>query len=150
VQAIKAGIMEIADIFVVNKADREGADRVVQAVTANLSLQTFGRDDWRPPILKTDASAGTGIAGLWTEIGRFRALSAGRRTVRQRQRHELRLRELLSQRFLRHVEATLPAGELDRLIDAVTARTLDPYTAAESVMREVLPLPPSPLPSSRS
>src|SRR5687767_6365421 len=51
VQAIKAGIMEIADIFVVNKADREGADRVVQAIAANLSLQTFPQGEWKPPIL---------------------------------------------------------------------------------------------------
>src|SRR5687767_8128016 len=56
VQALKAGIMEIADIFVVNKADREGADRLVQSVTANLSLQTFETGEWRPPVLKTVAT----------------------------------------------------------------------------------------------
>src|SRR5205085_10052892 len=60
VQAIKAGLMEIADIYVVNKADREGADRLVQSVAANLSLQTFAPGDWRPPILKTEATTGTG------------------------------------------------------------------------------------------
>src|SRR5205085_11507469 len=56
VQAIKAGIMEIADIFVVNKADREGADRVVSAIESNLSLQTFAPGQWRPPIVKTVAT----------------------------------------------------------------------------------------------
>src|SRR6185436_13110179 len=64
VQALKAGIMEIADIFVVNKADREGADRLAQSVSAMLSLQTFQPGDWRPPIQKTEATTGTGVAGL--------------------------------------------------------------------------------------
>ena len=61
VQALKAGIMEIADIFVVNKADREGADRTVASIETNLSLQTFGPDEWRPPILKTEATTGRGV-----------------------------------------------------------------------------------------
>src|SRR5471030_1952299 len=64
VQALKAGIMEIADIFVVNKADRDGADRLVQSVSAMLALQAFKPGDWRPPILKTVATAGTGVAEL--------------------------------------------------------------------------------------
>src|SRR5687768_12664160 len=79
VQAIKAGIMEIADIFVVNKADREGADRAAQAVAANLALQTYAPGEWRPPIIKTEATAGTGIDRLWAEIRRYREHSADRR-----------------------------------------------------------------------
>ena len=65
-QAIKAGVMEIGDIFVVNKADREGADRVVQAVASNLSLKTYGASEWKPPILKTEATTGAGVDALWT------------------------------------------------------------------------------------
>jgi LAO/AO transport system kinase len=72
VQALKAGIMEIADIFVVNKADREGADQVVQSVTANLSLQTFAEGEWRPPVVKTEAVNGIGVDRLWQDIERFR------------------------------------------------------------------------------
>ncbi len=60
-QAIKAGVMEIGDIFVVNKADREGADRVVQAVASNLSLKTYDASEWKPPILKTEATTGAGV-----------------------------------------------------------------------------------------
>src|SRR5205807_3422007 len=60
VQALKAGIMEIADIFVVNKADREGADRLVSTVEANLALHAYGAHEWRPPILKTVATSGRG------------------------------------------------------------------------------------------
>ena len=73
VQALKAGIMEIADIFVVNKADREGADRLVSAVEANLSLQTFESGAWRPPILKTVATSGAGVPELAAAIEQFRA-----------------------------------------------------------------------------
>ena len=104
--------MEIADIFVVNKADRDGADRVVQSIAANLSLQTFEPGEWKPPILETEATAGAGVSALWTEIGRYRDHSADRRTARQRSRQEARLRDLLAHRFVQHVESTLPPGEL--------------------------------------
>ena len=75
VQALKAGIMEIADIFVVNKADREGSDRLVAAVEASLSLHAAGPDEWRPPIVQTVATSGQGTDELVAEIARFRAAS---------------------------------------------------------------------------
>jgi LAO/AO transport system kinase len=138
VQALKAGIMEIADLFVVNKADREGADRVVQAVAANLSLQTFAPGEWKPPILKTEATTGAGIDALWQEIGRFRQHSADRRAARQRVRQEARLRELLAQRLLAHVAQQLPAGEFDRVVDDVASRRKDPYAAVGELMERAL------------
>src|SRR5206468_10304582 len=64
IQALKAGIMEIADIFVVNKADREGADALVSAIEANLALHAYGVEEWRPPILETVATSGKGVAEL--------------------------------------------------------------------------------------
>jgi LAO/AO transport system kinase len=139
VQAIKAGIMEIADIFVVNKADREGADRVAQSVAANLSLQTFQPGDWKPPILKTEATSGTGIDALWAEIGRYREHSADKRTARQRARQEARLRDLLAHKFLQHVEGALPAGEFQRLVDGIARREIDPYTVAATLMARMVP-----------
>jgi LAO/AO transport system kinase len=144
VQALKAGIMEIADIFVVNKADRQGADDVVQSVAANLSLQTFGEGERQPPILKTEAASGQGIDALWEEIGRFRERSAVRRHDRRRRHLETRLRELLARQFVRRAEQVLPAGELSRLVDALAARTLDPYSAADDIVHRTLnPAPPS-------
>ena len=139
VQAIKAGIMEIADIFVVNKADREGADRVVQSVAANLALQTFQTGDWKPPILKTEATSGSGVAELWAEIGRYRDHSADRRPVRHRARQDVRLRDLLAHRFVQYVEATLPPGEFGRMVDGITRREIDPYSAASDLMARVIP-----------
>ena len=137
VQALKAGIMEIADIFVVNKADRDGADRLVQSVSAMLSLQTFQPGDWRPPILKTEATSGAGVPELIDAIQKFRAHSEATRGIRQRTRQEYRLRDLLSHRFMQLVEETLPAGELQRVIDGIAAREVDPYSAAADIMRRV-------------
>jgi LAO/AO transport system kinase len=137
VQAIKAGIMEIADIFVVNKADREGADRTAQAIAANLSLHTFAPGDWKPPIVKTEATRARGIDELWRQIGRFREHSADRRIDRQRERQRVRLRQLLSRRLVQRVEASLPAGEIDRLAERVAARELDPYSAVEQIISGV-------------
>src|SRR6185437_3948443 len=88
VQALKAGIMEIADIFVVNKADREGADRMAASIEANLSLQTFAAGEWRPPIVKTEATTGKGVAELLAGIDRFRAHTAATQSTRRRARAE--------------------------------------------------------------
>jgi LAO/AO transport system kinase len=134
IQALKAGIMEIADIFVVNKADREGADRLVQSIAANLALQTFGAGEWRPPILKTEATASLGIAELWSAVGAFREHGQNERQARQRARHEYRLRELLSHQFLRRVDEALPAGEFARILGRIASRELDPYSAVAEIM----------------
>ena len=138
VQALKAGIMEIADIFVVNKADREGADHVVQSVTASLSLQTFAEGEWRPPVVKTDAVNGVGVDRLWQEIERFRQHESQHQQQRRKASHESRLRGLLAQRLLEHVEKRLPSGEFDRLVEAIAARRTDPYSAAAQLMSHAL------------
>jgi len=138
VQAMKAGIMEIADIFVVNKADRDGADHVVQTITASLSLKTSGADEWRPPVLKTEAPTGAGIDALWEEISRYRQRAADARAGRRRTREATRLRRLLSQQLFLRAERALAPGEFDRLVDAVTARELDPYTAVDRLVRGVV------------
>ena len=107
VQALKAGIMEIADIFVVNKADREGADRTASGVEAMLSLGRSPPDEWRPPILKTEATTGAGVPELVEAIDRFRRHAPERLGQRRRARSEFRLRELLAARFMARVDATL-------------------------------------------
>jgi len=137
VQALKAGIMEIADIFVINKADRDGADRLVQSVAAMLALHTFAPDDWQPPVLKTEATTGAGVLELIAAIGRFQAHSGGMRATRQRARQQYRLRELLSHRFLQLAEQELAPGEFQRLVDEVAARKIDPYSAAGEIIGRV-------------
>jgi LAO/AO transport system kinase len=150
IQALKAGIMEIADIFVVNKADRDGADSLVQAITANLALQTFGPRQWKPPVLKTIATTGEGVPGLWSAIGQFRAHCA---TVgsRRRERYEHRLRERLGRQFFDHLEKVLPPGELDRTVGRIAAGEIDLYSAAAELMSRALPnsTPASSMPDPR-
>jgi LAO/AO transport system kinase len=139
VQALKAGIMEIADIFVVNKADREGADRTVASIEANLSLQTFAPEAWRPPILKTEATTGAGVPELVATIDRFRTHTAASQGSRRRARAEFRMRELLAQRFVQHVEQrVLVKGEFEGLLDRIAARELDPYTAVDEIVDRAL------------
>ena len=139
VQALKAGIMEIADIFVVNKADREGAERLVSAVEANLALHHYDGGEWRPPIVKTVATTGQGIPELVESIARFRAHSFGVQASRRKTRSEYRLRELVSQRFMDHLEQrVLAAGELGAIVERIAAREVDPYSAANDLLSRAL------------
>ena len=136
VQALKAGIMEIADIFVVNKADREGADRTAASIETLLSLQTYAEGDWRPPILKTEALSGKGIPELIEAVERFRTHTQDRMENRRRARAEFRIRELLARKFVDSVERdVLAPGELDRILDRIAARETDPYTAVDDIFR---------------
>ena len=139
VQALKAGIMEIADIFVVNKADRDGADRTVTAVESNLALQSYGQGEWRPPIVKTEATTGRGVPELWDAIKAFRAHSESSRVRRLKTRSEFRMRELLTHGFLDHLDKhVLAPGELQQLIEQIAARETDPYTAAADILKKAL------------
>jgi LAO/AO transport system kinase len=135
VQALKAGIMEIGDIFVVNKADREGADRMVASIEALLSLDSFGDGRWRPPIVKTEATAGKGVTELMEAIDHFRAHMTPVQGERRRARAEWRVRELLADRFVQHVEdRVLAPGEFNRLLDRIAAREIDPYTVVDEIL----------------
>jgi len=139
VQALKAGIMEIADIFVVNKSDREGVDRTVMSIESLLSLQAFAAGEWRPPIIKAEATTGKGVPELLEAIGRFRRHTASSLGSRRRARAEWRLRELLAQRFLQFVERdVLEPGEFDRTLERIGARELDPYTAADGILQRAI------------
>ena len=139
VQALKAGIMEIADIFVINKADREGADRTVASIEALLSLQSVGPQEWRPPIIKTEATTGRGLPELLDAIERFRKHTTPATGERRRTRAEWRVRELIAQRFVQHVEAkVLAPGEFDAMLDRIARREVDPYTAADEILARAL------------
>jgi len=137
VQALKAGIMEIADIFVVNKADRDGADRVVQEILQMLELGEHGA--WIPPVLKTVARTGQGVPELREALEKHRVFLAGeegaaRRRVRTRGRIEAIVRErLLSE--LRSLSGS--ERSLDAHAERVEAREEDPVAAAESLLAAV-------------
>jgi LAO/AO transport system kinase len=135
VQALKAGIMEIADIFVVNKSDREGADRTAAEIESVLSLQTYAEDDWKPPIVRTEATAGAGIDRLVNAVDRFRRHSDRLLTLRRRDRLAAQLRAILADRLMKRVESRIAGLEMERVIDRIATRETDPYTAAEEILK---------------
>ena len=147
VQALKAGIMEIADIFVVNKADREGADRTAASIEMMLSLDDAMSEGWRPPVMRTEATASRGISELIDMIERFREQSVDTLGARRRARAEWRLREILGRRFMIHLETNVfTPGEFGQWLDRISAREVDPYGAADQVMARALGAKKSPSP----
>jgi LAO/AO transport system kinase len=137
IQAIKAGIMEIGDIFVINKADRDGVFATEKELELLLSLAS--RDDnWDPPIVKTVAIENAGVDVLADAIERFRqtqrdtALSSDRRRAIARWRIVELLRENLLARVL---DSDASVAMLNRLADEVATRRRDPYSAVEELLR---------------
>ena len=139
IQAIKAGIMEIGDIFVVNKADRPGADKTVTEVTMMMSL-VEEHGDWIPPIVKTVASRSEGIQELDDAIAKhFEYLSAsGELDRRNRDRVRIRIETQLKERFMdRLIGGTVPREEYEDLLEDVLRKRNNPHDAAESVLGRV-------------
>ncbi len=135
VQALKAGVMEIADLFVVNKADHDGADRAAAEIETMLGLHTYEPQAWRPPVLLTRATDGTGVTEVMAQIEAFRARGDAAGGRRRRDRLADRVRHLVSERLLRHVEQqALEPGAFAGILDRVVATELDPYTAAEQIV----------------
>ncbi|MGI8898544.1 MAG: methylmalonyl Co-A mutase-associated GTPase MeaB [Pyrinomonadaceae bacterium] len=136
IQAIKAGIMEIGDIFVINKADREGVYSTEKEVEALLSLS--GREDgWQPPIIKTIATENKGIVDLATAIESYRDFhfEADLGSDRRRAIARWRILELLQERLLARTLASGSASDtLDRLAEEVATRRRDPYSAVEELI----------------
>ena len=139
VQAIKAGILEIADVFVVNKADHSGAEGTVAQLEAMLSLDEPSQEHWRPPIVKTQATTGDGVNDFVGALDRFREYAGDDLRYQRRYRLEVsELRRLLGEAFWRHVEQLVSPSELDKVTAQLARRELDPYTAVDTIMDRVL------------
>src|SRR5712691_7805357 len=139
IQAIKAGIMEIGDIFVVNKADRPGADKTVTEVTMMMSL-VEEHGDWIPPIVKTVASRGEGVSELDAAIEKhFDYLrSSSELDRRNRERVRIRIETQLKEKFMdRLIGGTIAHADYDQLLDDVLRKRNNPHDAAEGVLRRV-------------
>ena len=136
IQAIKAGVLEIADIFVVNKADREGAKKTVTELQAMLALGPE-RSEGTPPIFETVAPQGQGIAELAQGIlARHSHLDReGFRQTRQRERSRALFLELFQERVTRRLlEQAIANGSLEKTIERIADRDLDPYSAVEELL----------------
>jgi LAO/AO transport system kinase len=139
IQAIKAGILEIGDVFIVNKADREGADRLAAELSMMLDLSpALG---WRPPIIRTVAPSGEGVEGALAALqshGEYLA-SGGEALERRRRRARARLEALLDERFRRYVREHAPEAEgLDEAALSVASGRDDPHSAAERLFSAVI------------
>jgi LAO/AO transport system kinase len=137
IQNMKAGLMEIGDIFVLNKADREGADRLEEQLNAMLSL-VMARDGWHPPVVRTVATEGKGIEQLAEMVEKFRKHfeSSGQRRQKHIHHWQNRLIEMLESRLLEKV-LDGKAGEerLHALAEEVAARKKDPFTAVSEILK---------------
>jgi LAO/AO transport system kinase len=135
IQAIKAGILEIADVFVINKADREGADRAHRDLATMLSLADAL--EWMPPIVRTVASKSEGIGALLAEIERHREWMAGDDRLAGRRRAQLRLRVegILKDRVL---AAARDEAGLEAELERAFAARVDPYRVADALFRGVV------------
>ncbi|MCA9994371.1 MAG: methylmalonyl Co-A mutase-associated GTPase MeaB [Anaerolineales bacterium] len=159
VQSIKAGILEIADILVVNKADKPGADHTVKSLEMMLHLGPLGgtrhhgrvvaapqmvaekaKDAWQIPVLRTVATAEEGIERLAEQVVAHRAhlLATGQWLVRERARSEREVERLMQDRLLARLQTAVLPAEREGLLTAVVQRQLDPYTAADQLMALVL------------
>jgi LAO/AO transport system kinase len=142
IQAIKAGILEIADVFVVNKADREGADRTSAELSMMLDLTE--ERGWRPPIVRTVATRDEGTPALLEALESHEAhlASSAERSERRARRARSRLRTLLEERFRRAIETRAPdPGGLEEAVARVAERSEDPYSAADRLFEKVVKEP---------
>lgn len=137
IQALKAGIMEIGDIFVINKCDRPGVENMERAVLSLLSL-AHRPDGWIPPIIKTIATEDRGIEELAEAIQQSgdHAQKSSLRTERRRDAARQRLLNLLREQLVQKaVETVFPGDAIEHLIDRIIRRETDPYTIADGIVR---------------
>ena len=138
IQIMKAGIMEIADVFIVNKADRDGSERVVREVNIMLDLQT--EKDWRPPVIPTVAESGEGVAlaaGALSEHREFLASSdEGRR--RKYRRLRLEVEEILKREIAKIAEEAWDSRIGGDVLEDLASRRKDPYTVADELLSKFI------------
>jgi LAO/AO transport system kinase len=144
IQAIKAGILEVADILVINKADREGASRTQQELLQMLDLQTFRRGrNWRPPVLLTQAKDQEGIEELMAALRDHQEYLSENGGAALREARTSRARqeflELLKEGIFRHLVKQLEAdGRLNQVLKDMLTKQTDPYSASETLVLETL------------
>jgi LAO/AO transport system kinase len=136
VQSIKAGILEIADIFVVNKADREGADGLISQLRAMLRLGDPPSDGWVPPILPAVAMREQGIAEIAAAVERHRAhlQTSGQQAARDRERAGREFQQIIQEAALERLRARYASSDWEALVDRIAARAIDPYSAAAELL----------------
>jgi LAO/AO transport system kinase len=138
IQANKAGLLEIADLFVINKADRPGARETKRDL--ELMLELSAPSSWRPPIVTTVAQTGEGVDELWKAIGDHRRhlIDSGELDTGRRQRLEREFRHILTARIEARIGQVVGSDRATALVATVVAGELDPYEAADRLIGDVL------------
>jgi LAO/AO transport system kinase len=139
VQANKAGIMEIADVFVINKADRKGVEETRRDIEMMLELTDLAHDAWRPPIVATVANDSSGVPELWEQINAHRATieADGTLVKRREQRTRQELSEIVATRLGQRARELCEGDVWERAAGDVLARRLDPWSAADLMLNPV-------------
>lgn len=139
VQANKAGLMEIADVFVINKADRKGVEETRRDLEQMLELSDLASDAWRPPIVPVVAIEGKGVDELWSTVQRHRAFIEASGELQRRREFRLReeLREIVARRLELRAREILSGERWAELQTEVTRRTVDPWSAADEMLDTV-------------
>lgn len=139
VQANKAGLMEIADVFVINKADRKGVEETRRDLEQMLELSDLAPDAWRPPIVPVIAIEGKGVDELWSTVQRHRAFIEASGELQRRREFRLReeLREIVARRLELRAREILSGERWAELQTEVTRRTVDPWSAADEMLDTV-------------
>jgi LAO/AO transport system kinase len=139
IQAAKAGILEIGDVYVVNKADRDGADTLRRELRSMLALAERGEGDWKPPIVKTVASKNEGLDEVLAEVDRHHAWleSSGELVVRRMQRARDEIEAIALTALRARWGDVHGRSELDDLAAQVAAGDSDPYAAAETLLAQL-------------
>ena len=137
VQAAKAGLLEIGDVFVVNKADRHGFSETVRDLTQMLELGH--QEGWAPPIVATVASTGEGVDELWQAIADHRAhlQASGRLEEMRHRRLAVELEAALLAGMRRQVSSAVPATQWEEIVERVAQRKIDPWGAAEGLLASI-------------
>jgi LAO/AO transport system kinase len=136
IQAAKAGLLEVADAFVLNKADLPGADEVARHLESTIGLPPADETHWRPPIVRTVASSGAGAAAVWAAVERHRAyLSEGRRLAERRGRRlAAEVRALVLAAITARAQDLCRGPAFDAMVSQVTERAVDPVSAADALL----------------
>ncbi|MCB0965898.1 MAG: methylmalonyl Co-A mutase-associated GTPase MeaB, partial [Ilumatobacter sp.] len=131
-----AGLMEIADVFVINKADRKGVDETRRDLEQMLELSDLPHDAWRPPIVPTIASSGDGVSALWDAVLAHRAYAeeSGQLAERRSFRAGEELREIVTNRLRDRARQLCTGDRWDQLTDQVVEQSTDPWTAADEML----------------
>jgi LAO/AO transport system kinase len=139
-QANKAGLLEVADIFVINKADRPGVGELERDLGMMLDMDS-NMGEWRPPIVRTVAANGEGVEELWETIAKHRSYleESGMLTERRARRLTEELRQIVLHRLEQKAYEAMGDSGFEQLRDAVVSRELDPYTAAEQLLDGLSP-----------